>query len=235
MNNTARIALAAAAVVVVGFVGYQMIWGANVGNPDPSPSPSASAPAESQAADVQPAHLGPLDAGTYLSAFDPALTFTVPAGWTMTDNGSASVSLQPSAAATGYLVVCRDTQAVDQANVVVSGIGTDAASVTRYVAERPDLREATAPLAVNIGGLDGFYVDFTGPERLDPDTPGDVAVLGGPGTCGIQAYPEQYTRLGVFDLPDGGNVLIVVYSFQGDQAIVEAGTPIIEDFVFDVP
>jgi hypothetical protein len=79
MNNTIRIALAAAAVVVVAFLGFRLLLSSNVGNTEPTPTPGAS-----QASGVVPrADVGPLAAGTYAAAINPNLTFTVPDGWSV--------------------------------------------------------------------------------------------------------------------------------------------------------
>ena len=59
MNNTAKIAMAAAAVVVVAFLGIRFLLpGQNVGDPGPTPTPTASPLAP---------HGGSLAAGTYVA------------------------------------------------------------------------------------------------------------------------------------------------------------------------
>lgn len=92
MSNTVRIALAAAAVVAVVLVGYQLLVEPNVAGPAPSDATSPSVLAQEPSAtptppdatgDVQPP-AGLLDPGTRyrLSRGDVALTFAVPtSGW----------------------------------------------------------------------------------------------------------------------------------------------------------
>jgi hypothetical protein len=81
-SNTIRIGVAAAVVVVVAFIGYQLL-APSVG--DQSPSPSASvAPSTAAGPNVLP--LGsdqPLSAGTYslYEGFPARVTFDVPEGW----------------------------------------------------------------------------------------------------------------------------------------------------------
>jgi hypothetical protein len=91
MSNTMRIAIAAAVVVVVAFIGYQVISGPSVG--DPSPSPLASA-APSAAQTAAPSELpfgagGPLSPGTYslYEGFPVAITFEIPSGWVSCSSG----------------------------------------------------------------------------------------------------------------------------------------------------
>ena len=96
MNNTVRLIAAAAAVVVVALIGYQLLVAPSVVGPGPSPSPSDAASVESPTPTAtepwQPAGhrcgpggarcAGPLAPGTYTSqSLDPAVTFTVESGW----------------------------------------------------------------------------------------------------------------------------------------------------------
>lgn len=86
MKNTLRVAMVAAAVVVVAFVAYQFLPGSNTGGPGPSPTPTATpvpSPTPTTAA-IPDVSFGVLDAGTYRMAAQyggVAFSFTVPAGW----------------------------------------------------------------------------------------------------------------------------------------------------------
>ena len=81
----------------------------------------------------------------------------------------------------------------------------------------------------------GWAVDFDGPPPQPGTDFGEVAVVGGPDGGGFNAYASQVTRLGVFDLPGGGNVVIYIYSIAGDRGIIEVGMPIVESFHFGTP
>lgn len=80
MNTYAKLAMGAAALVVIALVGYSLLpihggVGGNPASPSPIPTPTAVAPLPS----------GSMSAGTYLVS-DPAVTlfpysFTVPTGW----------------------------------------------------------------------------------------------------------------------------------------------------------
>jgi hypothetical protein len=228
MNGSLRYGLLGTAVLAAAILSVGLLTRLNPGpattpTPTPNANPSASQPPF--------AFLGLLDAGTYSTAFNPPLRFTVPAGWSMNRNERDLVIIQPTALAPvgASILVCRDTIAVDATGQTQSAVGTDAASITSYLAHRGDLRNATIPTAAKIGSLDGYYLDFNGPKP--PSDP--VAV--GPARCAIDVYPTQFTRLGVFDLPGGGNVLMAIYSPSGDPGIADVGTPIVESFVFDTP
>jgi hypothetical protein len=60
MNNTVRLVVAAAAVVVIALLGYQLLIAPNVGEPTPSPSESPSAE-PSGAATSEPTPTGPVN------------------------------------------------------------------------------------------------------------------------------------------------------------------------------
>ena len=96
MNTFAKLAMAAAAVVVVAIVGYNLLPSSGgVGVAPASPSPSVSASPSSSASrgiggrpsDAIPT--GPLQPGTYtvygLNGTDINVRFTVPAGWRWSD------------------------------------------------------------------------------------------------------------------------------------------------------
>ena len=83
MNSYAKLAMAAAAVLVVAVVGYNLLPGRpGVGGPDVSPSPTPVAPLPSES----------LPAGSYTvtnASFTLVpYTFTVPAGWIRDDGGA---------------------------------------------------------------------------------------------------------------------------------------------------
>lgn len=236
MNKFVAIGLGAAAVVVALLIGAQRVGQPTVvGPPTEAPSPT-SAPSVAPSGAVQPAGFGLLDAGTYsVTAVEPPFTFTVPDGWSYGRGLSVGIQIVPAAleASGALILVCNNTAAVDAANNEVPGVETDAESIVAHVAGRSDLRNMGEPQSAAIGGIDGWFVDFDGPERPAPETPGDVAVVGP--LCGINAYDQQVTRLGVFDVPGGDNVLIVIASPPGDRSVIDAGTSIVETFVFDLP
>lgn len=88
MNSFAKLAIAAAAVVVVALVGYNLLPGrGGVGVSPPSPSISAS-PSPSASISAPAAQSGQLQPGTYTARVpgsNVTAQFTVPAGWNWVD------------------------------------------------------------------------------------------------------------------------------------------------------
>jgi hypothetical protein len=89
MNNTVRIIAASAAVVVLGLIGYQLLFDSNVGGPPPAPSetPESSPSSTPEPTPSEPIvlvpEMGGLFAGQYLIT-DVApftITITIPSGW----------------------------------------------------------------------------------------------------------------------------------------------------------
>jgi hypothetical protein len=91
MNTYAKVALAAAAAVVVAVVGYNLLPRTGPGpggvpSPSPVPTPTAAAiapsPTAPQCEDLLPGCAGVLEAGAHVTAaFEPTFTYTTPDGW----------------------------------------------------------------------------------------------------------------------------------------------------------
>lgn len=85
MSNPARIGLAAAAVVVLAILGYQLFIAPNIGGPAPTPSPTVSEPVASPMPSTSPVAFPvgvELTPGTYvLNTFPVDVTFEVGRGW----------------------------------------------------------------------------------------------------------------------------------------------------------
>lgn len=175
MNNTVRIALATAAVVVVVFLGYQFLSGPNVGGPSPvetptpSPVPTAT-PEPTPAAYVFP-DPGPLAIGRHvLTAQGVSLSFSVPtSGWSA-DNYAAIVKDAEGAGGDQFLFwspvniysdPCAKTplspppgpSAEDLAVAISTAHGTN----------------ATEPSDVTVGGRPAKHMVLAVPEGIDCD------------------------------------------------------------------
>ncbi|HEX6475298.1 MAG TPA: hypothetical protein VF114_09475 [Candidatus Limnocylindria bacterium] len=233
MSPTSRVVATAAAVGLVAIIGIAIASGSNVGQNDASatPTPSDSPAASPDEAGALPSAGTALPPGTYTTAFDPAFRVTIPEGWRVGGNTAEEFGLVVAAIDSVGFFICHDSRAVDPTNNELPGVGSDAQSVVTALAERADLRDMSEPQAVDIGGLSGYYVDFLGPKPSDDIPPAPAAIGGG---CGIDAYPSQLSRIGVFDGPDG-NIAIIITSIQGDPNIIEAATAIVESIEFDVP
>jgi hypothetical protein len=161
VNNTIRIAVAAAAVLVVAFVGYQLMAGPSVGNPSPSPSASA-APSAAQSAGPSELPFGGttlLNAGTYSlgDQFPVQVTFEVPANWTSCSQGPTDqgVCSPPS-----------DTYGMGVSFLIVENVVADPCGSSRALLD-PPVGPTVDDLVTALSGLEGF--EATAPTDLTVD------------------------------------------------------------------
>jgi hypothetical protein len=165
MNNTAKLALGAAAVVVAAFLGIRFLLPGDVGlgGPDPTPTPTPT-----------PAVLSgdELEAGTYQVTHEgvAVATLTVPDGWfnvqdfgvgkDSNENGFTAVLIWPPGDfANVYLDPCRwqDGQAP------VGPTVDDLATALDNQAQRGD----SAPVDVSIDGYSGKMIELTVPSDIN--------------------------------------------------------------------
>ena len=250
MNAYAKIAVAAAAVLIVAVLGYNLLPGGStgVGGPAPtaSPTPTATptAPPSPNASFEYPTG-GILPAGSHATKlFTPAFTFTVPDGW-INDGDTAAAALGNL----GFYSLFPDTPA-NRAEFARTGNAANNMSIVANL-ERPwfvceaweDNRGPTAAemaaavssneattttglVDVAIGGLTGKQFDV----RLDPDwtetCPGDP-----PGVD----LGDQRTRAIFLDHPGSRVLVIFVNSLHSadHEAFLAEAMPIIESFQFD--
>ncbi len=188
--------------------------------------------------------LGPLEGGTYTSQrFEPALTFTVPAGWNNPwDTRGAFLLWAPGWPDGGGgswlfdypgLDVVRDPRPDEGCSTYVDAtVGTSALEIATWVANHPAIA-TEAPLPVQVAGLTGYQLDVSLEDSWRERCPGRhgaVWLFEGIYLRDQSKYPEYATmRLILLDLPDGGNVLI-----QIDGSQVEAAMPVVSSFEFDL-
>jgi hypothetical protein len=191
--------------------------------------------------------LGPLEEGTYTSQrFEPALTFTVPAGWNNPWDTRGAFDLWTPGWSDGYedpddpliylgphpgLRVVRDPRPEAKEGCVDATVGTSASELATWVANHPAIA-AGAPSPVEVGGLTGYQLDVSLADTWRESCPGGPAAvyLFGAFYLRDQKYPEHATkRLILLDLPDGGSVLIVI-----DGTQVDAAMPVVRSFSFDL-
>ena len=182
--------------------------------------------------------LGPLDEGTYTSQrFEPALTFTVPAGWNNPwDTRGAFDLWTPGWSDASYLLdspglsVRRDPR--PERGCVDATVGTSAIELATWVANHPAIA-AGAPSPVEVGGLTGYQLDVWLADTWRESCPGGPAAV----WLFEDLYlrdPNKYAefatmRLILLDLPDGGSVLIAI-----DGTQVDAAMPVVRSFAFDL-
>jgi len=176
INKSVGIALAAAAVVVIAIVGYQLLLGPNVGGPNPTDSPQPTpAPAPSGAAEELPVS-GLLVPGTYtfLPAGGTRLrgTLTVPAGWHALERAAVlkNASGEPPDGAgllswAGNLNVFGDPcQWAGSLPDPPTGPTVD--DLVAALLAQP-VRDASAPTDIAVDGYSGVALELTVPADLD--------------------------------------------------------------------
>jgi hypothetical protein len=182
MNNTAKLALGAAAVVVVALLGINFLLpgGPSIGAPGSTADPSAAPTSDPSASPPElPAGGSTLRAGTYVMApfGEPndaiRFTVTVPDGWVAGRDQTAIVSETgpegPDGTALVLIMVnglysdpCHDNAAGEQ-DVLVGPTVEDLAAAL----QDQSAYEASAPTAVALGGYTGLRMDLQLPSDID--------------------------------------------------------------------
>jgi len=192
---------------------------------------------------------GPLGPGTHTSRqFEPAVTFTVPAGWNNPYDTRGWFDLWTPGWSDGsddpddpgiYLFdhpgfsLFRDVRPREGCSArVYATVGTSAIEVATWVANHPGIA-TRAPSPVEVGGLSGYQLDVSIAETWQKSC---RIVTGGQATVplfddvSLIEHPGYATmRLIVLDLPDGGNVL---FAIDGEK--VDAAMPVVHSFAFDL-
>jgi hypothetical protein len=195
MNTFAKFAIAAAAVVLVAFVGIRLLpsqgnVGGSLPSASPSPSPSqTAAPLGLRQGPLSPGRyiLGPAQRDSFLECPKPSvstctdtmrLIFTVPDGWSgildsiwLTDVGNASpagAGLLFARGAPLHTDPCLTEAAIaSDGTMVVPDIpvGPTADEFATALAEHP-LLDVTTPVDVTLAGYSGKYVDLQVPSDI---------------------------------------------------------------------
>ena len=230
MNNSLRLALGAAAVVVVALVGVTLLPSLTSPGPEVTLSPtSTAAPAPSPTVLLRE---GPLTAGTYItsSAFPVSVTVTVPDGWGALRVGSTVTVLETEEAFLSFWIVQdagRDPCSLG--GVEDSPVGPTAADLASALADAPGF-DAPDPVQMSIGGLDALYTELVGPlaECAEPEPElwrapdGSCRCIGGVvGRFRLWIVDVDGTRL-VVDVQDGGATEISEAALAELQAIIES-------------
>lgn len=183
MNNPVRLAIAAAAVLVVALVGYQFLP-SNTGSggpPTAAPSPTpAPTPAATSLARTLPGE-GPIEAGTYTIFPDglrsnQAMTIDVPAGWNSCCAAPGWIVMKSEPAFAAILVgeitnlVVYSDSCLWQSSPMSKPVG--AAAFAAALEAQPG-RQATQPRAITVAGLPGVHVRLTVPDDLETTTQSD--------------------------------------------------------------
>jgi hypothetical protein len=216
MNDTLKLALGAAAVLVVALVGYTLMpktdgVGAPTETAAPTPSPSP----------VPSLGTGALEPGTY-SVSDESLTavpfaMTVPTGWAARSDGyvykngdtPTELGLFPFNVTHVYTDACKSQGTLTK-------IGPTVDDLVRALEDQAG-SDATTPVDVTIGGYPGKRMDMSIPADLDMQTCRHPDLL-------IQIWADA-AETGWFAIPadyDGPNPVWIV-DVDGKRAVFLAG------------
>ncbi len=188
MSVPIRLAAGVAAILVVAFVGINLIPSGNsrIGGPAPTPSPTPTPTPLALSVGSVPRSLEP---GTYAIA-DPFLVpvnVSVPAGWNGNIGGPYFVDLEPSSGQ-GVFFSIFDTVYADPCHYDKGFLsplpGPTVDDLATALANIPGLH-ATTPTDVTVAGYQGKYVTLTAPASF----------------AGCTLSPDGYL---VWELPLGG-------------------------------
>jgi len=221
MSAFAKFAVAAAAVLAVALVGYNLLapgGASDIGGVAPSSPPSPS-PTVSSVQD------GDLDPGTYRSEISGGLTFTVPTGWTGSTNQFVTHKGETDAGTLGRtghgfdspsgvtLTVWELTHvyadSCDWMGTLVEA-GTPAALAEALAAQRG--HETAGPTELTLGGYPATRFEFSIPSSFKTsDCYSDfIRLWPGPGPnedAGLPISPGQTTTVYVVDVEGKGRVV----------------------------
>ena len=220
-----RVSLILAAVLLAGCAGAPA-----AATPTPAPSlPPALAP------------------GTYTSAaFLPAVTYTVPSGWRITQDSPDYFALQPVTSEIIGIHFFRDPLAASQdlacPTTAEPGVGTLSLELATWIRGLPGI-VASSPRMVTVGGLRGVELDVainTGWTASCPFANGVPTVplfVGATGDLRWVVAGNERLRLSLLDVPGGGTVVVDVDAFDGTlmDGLVAAATPIVQSLSFATP
>jgi hypothetical protein len=228
MNNTVRIALAAAAVVAAIVVGVSLFPAQNVGiGPDGTPSPTER-PTSTPTPTLTPLptetalpDFGELAPGTYVidEPFPLRVSITTDGGWNtwveVTSSGAAIYQESPDPPGRGVIVATVANVYANPCNPAEGGLvpqlGPSVDDLVAALTSQPRT-EASTPEPVTLGGYSGVYVEYTatGPE---PGCSGELHRW--PSAAGSrQALTTERDQVWILDV-DGTRLVIDAFSFGG--------------------
>lgn len=228
MSNTVRITLAAAAVLVVAFLGIRFLGpGSNVGESDASPSPTSIPQSFPNG--------GPnLSPGVYAidDPFPVRISFDVPEGWfSWVSNADVAGLLVDNGVGDGasgwgvtfwivdnvYADPCEPTSALDPA------LGPSVDDLVTALANLPGY-DATTPTDVTVSGFAGVELELTAPEygeECPTHRTWSAAAFNEPRTM----LPGETNRLQILDV-DGVRLVIVIVEYAHTTELeVSQGIP----------
>jgi hypothetical protein len=186
----------------------------------------------------------PLPAGTYTStAFTPAVTYTLPAGWEKAADGGSFFEVRPAGSEVSGIYLYSNPQAASQDPSCPAkpepGVGKTSSELVAWIRQLPGLTVSN-PAMVTVGGLPGVSIDagiksgWTQSCSFANGSPTVPLFNGGAADYHWVVYGDERLRLYLLDLPGGGTLVInvdTVDATQVDQLIAQA-LPIIKSMSF---
>jgi len=242
MTSSTRIALAAAAVVVIAVVGYQLVGGSNVGGPTPTPTPQATVTPTASAEPSAPAD-GSLPVGSSHVLWDRSsslgikIVVTIPAAGWFGDAGEGVLKKNDNADApdgAGLTVFARTNDLlVGYGDVYVYG------DPCHWASTKPDnpvttvdeaiaalsgqaSRDVSTPVDATYDGYAGKYITLHVPDDAvfsECDEGEFRTLLQGDGAALYALDPGQFDLLTVLDV-NGQLVIFDVAYYEGTPETV---------------
>lgn len=185
-----------------------------------------------------------LPAGTYTSrTFQPPVSYTVPAGWTVPVDNATFFQLVPAGSDVLGIDLFGDPRAAAQdpacPDTPEPGVGTTSLDLTTWIRARPGLT-VSAPRIVTLGGLRGTELEIS----IVPGWTASCSFANGTPTVPLFIGPKQEyrwvvagterLRLDLLDVPGGGTVVVDIDAFDGSlyDAFVKVAAPIVSSLYF---
>lgn len=186
----------------------------------------------------------PLPAGTHTStAFQPAVTFTVPDGWELATDSATYLQLRPLGSEVAGIHLFRDAVAASQDSSCPTtpqpGVGATSSDLVAWMRTLKGL-VVSSPAMVTVGGLRGVSVDIAIAEGWTASCPFANGLPTVPLLVGkandlrwVIAGNERL-RLYILDLPIGGTVMVDVDAFDGTLigSLLGSAAPIVKSLQF---
>jgi hypothetical protein len=233
MNTNVKLAAAAAAVLVVAVIGYNLLPGRStgVGGPGPTPIPSplvfvgdeplTLAPGTYRLDDVIPGLTMTFDQGITLSRLDGQTI-----SWGSGFRGEVSTIFDPRIVSWGPACEPRAPEAP----------GHTMRDLVADLTTRQGL-QATRPTAIVIGGLSGEWFDL----KVGKDLPASCLAANSAGNLPLLTtlHIDTGDGLRLFVLDDGrGSSVVIAFNSHGSITTVESvaaeALPVIDTYEFDV-
>jgi hypothetical protein len=208
--------------------------------------------------------LGALERGTLEKARAPKPTpvplvtfLAAPDGWAVGQHDAVlTLARGPVAgkATVARITVCRNAYAVGVDGALTNALKTDATTIAFGLARRDDLRKVLKPHAATLAGLNGNYLDITITKpslfvgvtdtwlaRADQAScvvVVDTSDAGSGADPATEVTMPAIVRLGLFALPDGGNLMVLIASegvgtrAKPDKTDIDEATEIVDGFTF---